>query len=152
MKGWLVDTNVISELRKPACAPRVKAWADAQSPGSLFLSRITIAEIRYGIERVPARDPFRAELERWLDQGLRAWFAGRILEIDEAVMLAWRRLVERGRRANHTFAQPDLLIAATAIVHDLCVVTRDVDDFERAGVTVLNPWTDTAPRAARSPP
>ena len=146
MKGWLVDTNVVSELRRSACDPRVRAWADAQAPGSLFLSRITIAEIRYGIERVPARDPFRAELERWLDHGLRAWFAGRILDVDEEVMLAWRRMVELGRRANHTFAQPDLLIAATALVHDLRVVTRDVGDFERARVPVLNPWTDDQTR------
>jgi hypothetical protein len=67
------------------------------------------------------------------------WFADRILDVDEDVILAWRRLVAAGKAANHTFAQPDLFIAATAVVHDLCVVTRNVDDFVRAKVPVLNP-------------
>lgn len=148
MKGWLLDTNVVSELRKPHCDPRVKAWAASHPPASFFLSRITIAEIRFGIERV-ARAEFRRALEAWLDTGLRVWFADRILDVDEEVILARRRMVERGRRRGHTFAQPDLFIAATAAVHDLCVVTRNVDDFTRAKVPVLDPWTDTAPRDVR---
>jgi predicted nucleic acid-binding protein len=146
MKGWLLDTNVISELRKPRCDPRVKAWADKNPPGSFYLSRITIAEIRFGIERVPPANPFRAELQTWLESSLRPWFAGRILDVDEEVILTWRRLVARGRLDNYTFAQPDLFIAASAAVHDLCVVTRNVEDFLRARVPVLNPWIDPAPR------
>jgi toxin FitB len=144
VSGWLIDTNVISELRRPHCNPSVKAWADANPPSSFYLSRITIAEIRFGIERVPKQDAFRRELEAWLENGLRTWFAGRILDIDEEVILAWRKLVEAGKRENYTFAQPDLFIAATAIVHDLCVVTRNVEDFFRARVRVLNPWTEAA--------
>ncbi|MFZ1415824.1 MAG: hypothetical protein WAS73_14785 [Defluviicoccus sp.] len=85
-----------------------------------------IAEIRFGIERV-ADAALRGTLLAWLDDTLRPWFAERILE--------------RGRALNHTFSQPDLFIAATAAVHGLCVVTRNVDDFISAEVPVLNPWT-----------
>ena len=140
MSRWLLDTNVVSELRKPKCDLAVKAWSDAQSPEALYLSRVTIAEIRFGIERV-AVSAFRAELLEWLDDTLRPWFATRILDIDEDVLVTWRRMVERGRAANHTFSQPDLFIAATAAVHGLSVVTRNVDDFVRAEVPVFNPWT-----------
>jgi predicted nucleic acid-binding protein len=107
-----------------------------------------MAEILYGIERVVENSPFRIELEIWLEEGLRPWFAGRILDIDEQVILTWRRMVDVGRRQNHTFTQPDLFIAATAMVHDLCVVTRNVQDFLMARVPVFNPWTDDAPRTA----
>lgn len=138
MTDWLLDTNVISELRKPRCQPAVRAWADAQPPQSLHLSRVTVAEIRFGIERV-ADAAFRRQLSHWLGATLRPWFAGRILDIDEEVILEWRRMVERGRSAGHTFSQPDLFIAATAAVGGLCVVTRNTDDFERAGVAVFNP-------------
>ena len=140
MTGWLLDTNVLSELRKPHCDPRVKAWSGAQPAASLYLSRVTLAEIRYGIERVAAGDPFRAELEIWLEQQLRPWFTGRILDIDEAVIVTWRHMVQRGRAQRHTFAQPDLFIAATAQVHGLVVVTRNIDDFVVAEVAVFDPW------------
>ena len=140
MSRWLLDTNVVSELRKPRCDPSVKAWADAQSPERLYLSRVTIAEIRFGIERVTDA-AFRAELLAWLDDTLRLWFAERILDIDEDVLVTWRRMVERGRMANHTFSHPDPFIAATAAVHGLSVVTRNVDNFIRAEVPVFNPWS-----------
>lgn len=140
MSRWLLDTNVIPELRKPKCDPAVQAWADAQPPQALYLSRLTIAEIRFGIERVTDA-AFRAELLAWLDDTLRPWFAERILDIDEDVLATRRRMVERGRAANHTFSQPDLFIAATAAVHGLSVVTRNVDDFIRAEVPVFNPWS-----------
>ena len=143
MNGWLLDTNVVSELRKPHCHPKVKAWADAQRPTSFHLSRITLAEIRYGIE-LRADGPFRDELQSWLDGTLRPWFADRILDLDEDTILVWRRLVALGKAANHTFAQPDLFIAATALVHGLCVVTRNIDDFIRAKAPVLDPWNDAA--------
>ena len=140
MTGWLLDTNVLSELRKPHCDPRVKAWSEAQPAASLYLSRVTLAEIRYGIEHVAAGDPFRAERETWLEQRLRPWFTGRILDIDEAVIVTWRQMVQRGRAQRHTFAQPDLFIAATAQVHGLVVVTRNINDFVIAEVAVFDPW------------
>jgi len=146
VKGWLLDTNVISELRKPNCDARVKAWADDQEPSTLFLSRVTIAEIRYRIERLPAVDRSRKRLEAWLADELRPWFADRVLDVDEEVLLIRRRLIEQGAAIRHTFLQPDLFIAATAILHDLCVVTRNIDDFVRTGVALLNPWTDRVPR------
>jgi len=146
VRGWLLDTNVISELRKPGCDRRVKAWSDDQAPANMYLSRVTIAEIRYGIERLPAADRSRKGLEAWLAQELRPWFADRLLDVDEDVFVIWRRLVEKGKAMRHTFPQPDLFIAATAILHDLCVVSRTASDFLLTGVPVLNPWTDTEPR------
>lgn len=149
MRGWLLDTNVISELRKPHCDTRVKAWADDQLPTSLYLSRVTIAEIRYGLERLPTADRSPKRLEAWLANELRPWFADRLLDIDEDVFVVWRRLVEKGKAMRHTFPQPDLFIAATAALHDLCVVTRNAADFLLTGVPVLNPWTDTEPQSTK---
>lgn len=140
MNGWLLDTNVVSELRKTRPNDRVKAWSDAQPPDSFFLSSVTLAEIRFGIER--QTDPlFRQELETWLAQRLRPWFGGRILPVDEEVILEWRRMVARGRDRCITFSQPDLFIAATARVYSLTLCTRNEKDFRRAEVPILNPWS-----------
>lgn len=108
-------------------------------PAACFLSRVTLAEIRFGIERAAA-PAFRAELEAWPRDGVRAWFGERVLEVDETVLLAWRRLAWAGQKADGTYAQPDGLLAATAPVHDLGVVTRNTADFARAGVALLDPW------------
>ncbi len=144
VRGWLVDTNVVSEIRKgPRADRRVMAWADRVPRVALYLSRLTVAEIRFGIGRVS--DPgFRAELDAWLRDGLLPWFADRVLEVDEAVLIRWRDLTFEGKRDNYTYAQPDALLAATAMVHDLGVATRNEDDFARAGVRLLNPWVAEA--------
>jgi predicted nucleic acid-binding protein len=113
----------------------------------MYLSRVTIAEIRYGIERLPPADQSRRRLEAWLTNELRPWFSERLLDVNEDVLVVWRRLVEKGKAMRHTFPQPDLFIAATAVLHDLCVVTRNAGDFLRTGAPVLNPWTDSEPRA-----
>lgn len=139
MNGWLLDTNIISELRKTNCHPAVKAWSEKQPPQSFYLSTVTFAEIRFGIERVQD-ESFRQELAEWLDNTLRPWFSDRLLGISEDVILVWRRMVEKGRKQGYTFSQPDLFIAAIASVHRLCVVTRNVTDFEKAEVLVLNPF------------
>jgi len=137
--GWLLDTNVVSELRKQRPNRQVKVWADAQASDTLFLSSVTLAEIRYGIEKQP--DPaFRNELTQWLDHSLRPWFAGRILPVDEEVILEWRRMVARGRDRSITFSQPDPFIAATAAVHALTVCTRNAGDFHGTEIPVFNPW------------
>jgi predicted nucleic acid-binding protein len=140
VSGWLLDTNVISELRRVRPEPRVVEFVASQPLEALYLSAVTLAEIRFGIERVgdPSR---RAELTDWLTHKVRPMFGQRVLPISEEVMLKWRLMVEEGRQAGHTFSQPDLIIAATAAHHGLTVVTRDVGDFERARVAVLNPWT-----------
>ena len=143
MSGWLLDINVISELRRPRAKARVVAFVAAQPLDRLFVSTVTFAEIRYGIEMV--NDAIRrAELNDWLDNKVRPMFDQRVLGISEDVMFRWRLLVEEGRKAGHTFSQPDLIIAATAHHHGLTVVTRDTADYSRARVPVLNPWADHA--------
>ncbi|MBE9079241.1 type II toxin-antitoxin system VapC family toxin [Romeria aff. gracilis LEGE 07310] len=140
MKGWLLDTNIISELRKPNCHPAVKQWADSQQPQSFYLSTVTLAEIRFELEQIKNDDAFQKELNEWLNSTLRPWFTERILPVDEDVILVWRQLVEVGRKQGYTFGQPDLFIAAIARLHDLCVVTRNVTDFESAGIPIFNPF------------
>ncbi len=140
MNGWLLDTHVVSELRKTRPDGRVKAWSDAQPSDGFFLSSVTLAEIRFGIERQTDLIPHQ-ELETWLAQRLRPWFAGRILPVDEEVILEWRRMVAWGRDRRITFGQPDLFIAATARVHSLTLCTRNEKDFQGTGVPILNPWS-----------
>ena len=141
MTGWLLDTNVLSELRRPKPEPKVLAFVAAQPLELLYVSSATIAEIRFDIELVA--DPVRrAELNDWLAHKVRPMFAQRILAITEDVMFRWRLMVEDGRKAGHTFSQPDLIIAATAFHHGLTVVTRDESDYRRARVPILNPWLD----------
>jgi len=141
VKGWLLDTNVISELRRARPNARVRAFVAAQPLEQLFVSTVTFAEIRYGIEAIS--DPIRrAELGDWLVHRVRPMFDQRTLEVSEEVMLKWRLLVEDGRKAGHTFSQPDLIIAATALHHGLTVVTRDTEDFALARVPLLNPWVE----------
>ena len=137
--SYLLDTNVVSELRRPQPEPRVLSFIAAATLDDLYLSDVTMAEIRFGIERVS--DPLkRAEIASWLDHVLRPMFGRRVLPITEDVILRWRLIVEAGRQRGHTYSQPDLFIAATASVHGLTVVTRNAADFAGAGVAVLNPW------------
>lgn len=142
MSGWLLDTNILSELRRPRPERRVLAFVAAQPLASLFVSSVTFAEIRFGIEMVddPGR---RAILSDWLAHKVRPMFDDRVLPVSEDVILKWRLLVEEGRRAGHTFSQPDLIIAAIGLQHGLTVVTRDTSDYSRARVPVFNPWVDT---------
>ena len=137
--AWLLDTNVLSEGRKPRPEPRVTAFYNTQPLNHLYISAVNIAEIRFGIElqEDPAR---RAELNQWLTLTLRPAFAGRILPVTEGILLAWRLLMEDGRKSGHTYSHPDLLLAATALQHGLTVVTRDRSDFDKARVSVFNPW------------
>jgi predicted nucleic acid-binding protein len=144
VNGWLLDTNILSELRKPRPEPKVTAFVDLQPLELLFVSLVTLAEIRFGIECV-ADATRRVELEDWLANKVRPLFEGRVLPVDEDTMVRWRLLVERGRKTRHTFSQPDLFIAATGLVHGLTIVTRDTADFVRAGAAVFNPWLDDAP-------
>ncbi len=137
--AWLLDTNILSELRRPKPEQRVVAFVAGCPLDQLYISAVTLAEIRFGIELVgePSR---RAALNNWLTNNIRPMFGERVLQITEDIMLRWRLLVEEGRKTGHTFSQPDLIIAATAIHHGLTLVTRDQGDYEKAGVPVLNPW------------
>jgi len=135
----LLDTNIISELRRPQPEQRVVAFVAAQPLERLYVSTVTLAEIRFGIELV-ADVGRRAELTDWLTHKVRPMFDQRVLPVSEDVMLKWRLMVEEGRKTGHTFSQPDLIIAAIAAHYGLTVVSRDVSDFERAKVLCINPW------------
>ena len=117
------------------------AFIAAQPLESLHVSTVTLAEIRFGIELLTdaAR---RSELNDWLSHKVRPIFEQRVLEITEDIMLKWRLLVEEGRKVGHTFSQPDLIIAATAQLHGITVVTRDTSEYVQARVPVFNPWSD----------
>jgi hypothetical protein len=140
LRAWLLDTNVVSELRRPKPNPDVANFVAAQSGEDLYVTEVTFAEIVYGIEQLadPAR---RADLQSWLDNSLRPLFAGRVLSITEDVIVRWKTMIVEGRKRRHTFGQPDLFIAAIAALHDLVVVTRDIDEFVEARVAVFDPWT-----------
>lgn len=139
MTGWLLDTNVLSELRRPKPARKVVAFVSAQPLDLLYISVVTLAEIRFGIE-LAAEATHRATLKDWLAHRVRPMFEGRVLPISEDVMLKWRLLVEEGRKAGYTFSQPDLIIGATALEYGLTVVSRDTSDYEKARIPVTNPW------------
>ena len=140
MSGFLLDTNVLSELRRPKPERKVIAFVSAKPLDELYISVVSLAELRFGIESV-ADAARRAELTDWLTHRVRPMFDQRVLPVSEDVMLKWRLLVEQGRKARHTFSQPDLIIAATALHHGLTVVSRDTSDYQKACVPVLNPWT-----------
>ena len=142
MTSWLLDTNILSELRRPRPEPMVVSFIAARPLEKLYISSVTLAEIRFGIELV-ADAGKRSELSDWLAHKMRPMFQQRILQVTEDVMFKWRLLVEEGRKAGYTFSQPDLIIAATALEHGLTLVSRDTGDYQRARVTVINPWIST---------
>jgi predicted nucleic acid-binding protein len=139
LSGWLIDTNVLSELRRLRPEKKVLAFIAARPLESLFVSIVTLAEIRFGIALVD--DPTKGlMLDHWLTHGVRPMFVNRVLGVDENIVLKWRLLIEAGRKQRHTYSNTDVFIAATALHHGLTVVTRDTREFERAGAPVLNPW------------
>jgi predicted nucleic acid-binding protein len=136
--AWLLDTNVLSELRQPGPEQRVVDFIAAYPLDQLLISVVTLAEIRFGIELV-AEPNRRTELNERLTQKVRPMFDGHVLQVNEDIMLKCRLLVEEGRKAGHTFSQPDLMIAAMAIHQGLMVVTRDRSEFDKARVPAMNP-------------
>lgn len=136
---FLLDTNVISELRKAKSGkadPCVIDWAAAQSPDCLHLSALTVLELEMGVLRVERRDSSQgAILRAWLETQVFPAFTGRILPVDMAVAVRCAALHVPDPRSDR-----DALIAATALVHGLTVVTRNVSDFEATGARLLNPW------------
>jgi predicted nucleic acid-binding protein len=142
MSGFLLDTNVLSELRKGGrCDPGVRGWMEDAVAEKLFVSVMVLGEIRHGIERIRIRDqPQARALEKWL-RSLTTEFADRILPVDERVADQWGRIGLR---------QPgpllDAFLAATALVHDLTVVSRDEDGFRHTGARLLNPFSKSEPQ------
>lgn len=135
--SWLLDTNVISELSRPAPEAKVVQWLSAHED-ELFLSVLTLGEIQKGIASLPDSKR-RRRLTRWLDAEIRPWFAGRLLPVDESVSLRWgRMLAEAGR----PLPAVDSLIAATALTHDMTLATRNTQDLARTGVSLFNPWEE----------
>jgi len=136
---YLLDTNVVSELRRidtGKAEPRVKAWSDVQDAASTFLSVITIMELEQGILSMERRDPRPgAMLRAWLERRILVEFDGRVLPVDMRIAKRCAAL-----HVPNPCSYRDSLIAATALVHGMTVVTRNVADFERTGVALLNPW------------
>jgi len=139
VSGFLLDTNIISELIKPKPEPRLVAWMEAADESLLHLSVLTLGEIRKGIAAVtkPAR---RVELESWLESDLRLRFSGRILPVDEEVAVRWGTVAGRAAARRATVPVIDGLLAATALHHNLTVVSRNTKDVAATGALVFNPW------------
>jgi toxin FitB len=137
---FVLDTNVVSELRKVRSGNadvKVAEWADSVDAITLYVSAITILELEIGILRVKRRDTSRSALLRvWMDNHVLVEFAGRVLPVDAEVALRRARLHVPDPRGER-----DALIAATALVHGMTVVTRNLSDFEAMGVALLNPWS-----------
>ncbi len=136
---YVLDTNVVSELRKVRMGkadPNVAAWSESVDAGDLFVSAITIMELELGVLSIERKDATQgAMLRTWLDQHVLPEFSGRTLPVDTAVAQRCARLHVPDKRGER-----DALIAATALVHGMVVVTRNVDDFQSTGVALLNPW------------
>ena len=137
--NYLLDTCVISELVAKRPNPKVIAWIDNTEEIQLYLSVITIGEIRKGIEKLPS-SARRSELDAWLNEQLLLRFSDRIINIDVDTMLRWGQLMGCLEKAGKTMPVVDSLIAAIALTHKFQLVTRNERDFEHTGVTIMNPW------------
>ena len=140
---YLLDTNVLSELVKQRPDPRVTQWIDARSPLDLAISVLSLGEVEKGIARLP-HGPRRAALTRWTRLDLPSQFLGRVLYIDAAVAVAWGELSGHAMVDARPLPVIDGLLLATAQVHALTLVTRNVRDCAARGVPVLDPWSGTA--------
>ena len=140
--NYLLDTNVISELIAKQPNQKVVAWLDILDPNTIYLSVITVGEIRKGIEKLPASKR-KDTVKAWLETDLLLQFQGRILDITPEVMLIWGELSGRLENEGKPIAALDALIAATALQAMLGLVTRNESDFEHTGVTIINPWKAT---------
>jgi len=139
VSGYLLDTNVVSELIRVRPESKVVSWFQATSEELLHLSVLTIGEIRKGIDSLP-RSNKRALLESWLANDLVLRFAGRILEVNLDIAERWGLISARAKTAGTPLAVIDGLMAATALHHNLTLVTRNTKDVRMAGINVLNPW------------
>jgi predicted nucleic acid-binding protein len=134
--SYLVDTNVLSELRRKQPDSNVVRWLENRPPTTLFLSALTLGELRKGIEPMPEGERKRAYLD-WLEVELPRFFSGRVLAVNEHVADRWGRLIAQAGRALPAI---DSLLAATALTHGLALVTRNERDLQHPGLDVINPW------------
>jgi toxin FitB len=141
-RDFLLDTCVVSELVRPRPDPGVVAWMRGQDEETLFLSVLTIGELRKGVEKL---DPGarKSRLDAWLSSELPARFARRLVPVDASVATEWGRLLGRSERTGTVLPVVDALVAATARVHGLCVVSRNLRDLERCEADVVNPWQES---------
>jgi len=139
MSGFLLDTNCISESVRAKPEPRVLDWIETADESMLYLSVLTLGEIRKGVAGLP-QGKRRTRLEAWMEVDLQARFSGRILPIDLAVADRWGLLTADAKRRGQPLSTIDALLAATALNHGLTIVSRNVSDFANAQVQILNPW------------
>lgn len=136
----LVDTNVVSEPLRPGPEPRVAEWLDAQALETLYVSAITVAELRFGVRSLPAGRR-RERLDRDIEGRVLPMFAGRVLAFDLAAAEAYGSLMATARSAGRAVSTSDGYIAATAVANGMAVATRDTAPFEAAGLATVDPWT-----------
>jgi len=139
MSGFLLDTNCISELVRRQPEPRMTEWMRAANESLLYLSVLTLGEIRKGAADLPQGNR-RAYLESWLESDLQVRFSGRILAIDHHVADRWGWLTAESQLKGRPLSAVDGLLAATALHHNLTLVSRNVSDFANTPVPILNPW------------
>jgi predicted nucleic acid-binding protein len=139
--NFLLDTNVLSEVQRPAPDMKVLGWLDAVDEDRVFISVASIAELRRGIALMDDGRR-RTALAAWLANDLPSRFAERMLPIDHAVAERWGDLMARSRRSGVALTVMDGFFAATALAHDLTLVTRNVRDFAEFGISLHNPWDD----------
>jgi toxin FitB len=137
--GFLLDTNVPSELTRPVPDSRVTNWVKAQDNISLYMSVVSVGELRKGITLLP-QGKRRAQLEQWFEHYLLPLFADRVLPVTQRVGNRWGVLDAQCQLRGTSVNTADGMIAATALEHNLTLVTRNVRDFERLGVAILDPW------------
>jgi toxin FitB len=139
MTGFLLDTNVLSELTRPKSEPQVENWLNTADDERLFLSVISLGEIFKGLTILP-ESKRRQYLRQWVEQTMRPWFDGRMLPVSERIAERWGILAGECQLKGRGVSVADGLIAATALEHDLTLVTRNVRDFAHLGIDILNPW------------
>jgi predicted nucleic acid-binding protein len=139
MTGFLLDTNIPSEMTRTRPQPSVSEWLDAADDDQLYFSVVSLGEILKGVTVLP-ESKRRSQLQQWLDETLRPWFQGRILSVNESIAERWGVLAGQCQLRGRPLKVVDGFIAATALEHDLTIVTRNVKDFAGLGVTVFNPW------------
>ncbi len=140
--NFLLDTNVVAEWVKPRPEPRVISWLADVDEDRVFLSVVSLAEIRRGVEAMPVGRG-RERLARWLADELPARFEGRLLDVDQRVALSWGVVAARSQKAGITIGAMDAFFAATAQTYGLTLVTRDIGDFKAAGIQLYDPWKPT---------